>query len=86
LAKAESQTGEIIEAIQDLLSVAALDQDGEVYFDLAADYRKLDDQPHAREALATFKKLRAASLQTDGDELSALEKEQTSTLPESPQR
>ena len=86
LAKAESQTGQITEAIQDLLSVAALDQDGEVYFDLAADYRKLDDQPHAREALATFKKLRAASLQTDGDELSALEKEQTSTLPESPQR
>jgi tetratricopeptide (TPR) repeat protein len=86
LAKAESQTGQITEAIQNLLSVTGLDQDGEVYFDLAADYRKLDDRPHAREALATFKKLRAASLQTDGDELSALEKEQTNKLPESPQR
>lgn len=84
LAKAESQTGQIPEAIQDLLSVAALDKDGEVYFDLAADYRKLDDQAHAREALATFKKLRSASFQTDEDELGALEKEQANKLADSP--
>jgi tetratricopeptide (TPR) repeat protein len=76
LSKAESETEQTAAAVQDLLSVAALDHDGEVYFRLAPLYRKLGDDAHAREALATFKKMRAASLETDKDELSALEQQQ----------
>ena len=76
LAKAEAETGQGAMAIQDLLSVAALDQDGELYFRLASLYRSIGDQSKAREALATFKQRRAASLQTDTQELGALEKEQ----------
>jgi tetratricopeptide (TPR) repeat protein len=76
LAKAESETGQTAKAIKDLQSVSALDQDGELYFRLAALYRKNGDDVHTREALATFQQRRAALLQTDNDELSALEKEQ----------
>jgi tetratricopeptide (TPR) repeat protein len=78
LARAESETGQTSQAVQDLLSVAALDHDGELYFRLARLYRSLGDQSRASEALATFKKLRAASLQTDTEELGALENEQGS--------
>jgi len=76
LAKAESELGQTAKAIKDLQSVSALDQDGELYFRLAVLYRKVGDDVHARDALATFKQRRAASLQTDSEELSALEKEQ----------
>lgn len=76
LAKAESETGQTSQAVQDLLSVASLDHDGELYFRLAGLYRSLGDETRAHEALATFKQLRAASLQTDAAELGALEKEQ----------
>jgi tetratricopeptide (TPR) repeat protein len=76
LAKAESELGQTSDAVKDLLSVAALDQDGELYFRLAGLYRGLGDQPRAHEAMATFKQRRAASLQTDTEELGALEKEQ----------
>ncbi|MBV9342597.1 MAG: tetratricopeptide repeat protein [Acidobacteria bacterium] len=76
-AQAESETGETLEAIQDLRSVAELDHDGEVYFRLAPLYRKLGDEGRAREALATFKQLRASSLDADKNELGALEREQT---------
>ena len=82
LAKAESETGQLSQAVQDLLSVAPLDRDGEVYFRLAHLYRDLGDEARARNALATFKQLRAASLQTDKDELGALEKEQGSSQTE----
>ena len=76
LAKAESETGQISQAVEDLLSVGPLDHDGELYFRLAGLYRSLGDKTRAHDALATFKQLRAASLQTDKDELGALEKEQ----------
>lgn len=76
LAKAESEAGQTAKAIKDLQSVSALDQDGEVYFRLAALYRKNGDELQAHEALATFKQRRTASLQTDNEELTALEKEQ----------
>lgn len=76
LAKAESETGQVSQAVQDLLSVASLDHEGELYFRLAGLYRSLGDDTRAHEALARFKQLRAASLQTDKDELGALEKEQ----------
>jgi len=76
LAKAESESGQTSEAVKDLLSVASLDKDGELYFRLAALYRSLGDQTKAREALTTFKQRRAASLQTDTQEVGALEKEQ----------
>jgi hypothetical protein len=56
--------------------VASLDQDGELYFRLAALYRQSGDQAKAHDALATFKQRRAASLQTDTAEVGALEKEQ----------
>ena len=76
LAKAESEVGQITQAIKDLQSASALDQDGELYFRLAALYRKNGDDVRAREALETFKQRRAALLQTDNNELNALEKEQ----------
>jgi tetratricopeptide (TPR) repeat protein len=76
LAKAEAETGRTAQAVEDLLSVAALDHDGELYFRLASLYRSLGDQSRAHQALATFQQLRAASLQTDTEELGALEKEQ----------
>ena len=76
MAKAESEVGQTPQAIKDLQSVSALDQDGELYFRLAALYRKIGDDVHARDALVTFQQRRAASLQTDSEELSALEKEQ----------
>ena len=76
LAKAESEVGQTAQAIKDLQSVSTLDQDGEVYFRLAALYRKNGDEAQAHDALATFQQRRAASLQTDNDELSGLEKEQ----------
>lgn len=76
LAKAEAESGRTSEAVKDLLSVASLDRDGELYFRLATLYRSLGDQTKAAEALATFKQRRAASLQTDTQEVGALEKEQ----------
>jgi tetratricopeptide (TPR) repeat protein len=76
LAKAESEMGQTSQAVDDLLSVAALDQDGELYFRLAALYRTLGDATRARDALATFKQKRAASFETDTAEIGALEKEQ----------
>ena len=63
LAKAESETGQRSQAVQDLLSVASLDHDGELYFRLAGLYRSLGDETRAHQALATFKQLRASSLQ-----------------------
>lgn len=79
LSKAETETGQGSQAVKDLLSVASLDQDGELYFRLAALYRGLGDADKARQALATFKQRRAASLQTDSDEVGALEQEQQIT-------
>jgi len=76
LAIAQSEVGQVAEAIKALQSVSALDSDGELYFRLAALYRKAGDNAQARDALATFKQRRAQSLETDSDELSALEKEQ----------
>jgi tetratricopeptide (TPR) repeat protein len=76
LAQAESESGQTAEAVNSLLAVASLDRDGELYFRLAALYRSLGDQTKAREALTTFKQRRAASLQTDTQEVGALEKEQ----------
>jgi tetratricopeptide (TPR) repeat protein len=85
LAKAESELGDDAQAVKGLLSVALLDRDGELYFRLAALYRKIGDTAQARDALATFKQRRAASLQTDAEELEALEKEQEPGRPAVPQ-
>jgi Flp pilus assembly protein TadD len=87
LSRAEAETGQTSEAIQHLLSVAELDHDGEVYFRLAPLYRKVGDQERAREALDKFKRLRAASLEANKDELGGLENEQApgvSATPKSP--
>jgi tetratricopeptide (TPR) repeat protein len=85
LAKAESETGQTSQAVDDLLSVESLDQDGELYFRLAALYRRTGDSARARDALATFKRRRAVSLQTDTDEIGALEKEQETDRIDRPQ-
>lgn len=86
LAKAESASGQNSEAIDMLLSVESLDKDGELYYRLASLYRAVGDSARARDALTTFKRRQAASLQTDADELGALEKEQELSQPSSPQR
>jgi tetratricopeptide (TPR) repeat protein len=85
LAKAKSELGQTADAVKDLLSVAALDQDGELYFRLAGLYRSLGDDAHAHEAMATFKQRRAASLEADTEEVGALEKEQEAGQAGSPQ-
>jgi Flp pilus assembly protein TadD len=77
LAKAESEIGQTSDAVKDLLSVASLDQDGELYFRVAALYRRLGDSANAQRALATFRQRRSASLQTDTQEVGALENEQS---------
>ena len=76
LAKAESELGQTREAIRDLLPLVAQDSDGEVHFRLAALYRKVGDGTRAQEALEVFRKLRAAALQADKDELDELDREQ----------
>src|SRR3984885_719284 len=81
LAKGESETGQTSQAVEDLLSGASLDHDGELYFRLAGLYRSLGDETRAHQALATFKQLRASSLQADTAELGALEKEQEAAQP-----
>ncbi len=86
LAKAESALGENSKAINDLVSVESLDKDGEVYYRLANLYRTVGDTSRAHDALITFKERRAASLQTDTDELGALEREQELVQPDNPQR
>ena len=78
LAQAEANANQTSAAVQDLVSIATLDQDGEVYFRLAPLYRKLGEEAEAREALAKFKHLRARSLEADKDELGALANEQDS--------
>jgi tetratricopeptide (TPR) repeat protein len=80
LAKAQSELGQTADGVKDLLSVAALDHDGELYFRLAGLYRSLGDNARAREAMTTFKRRRAASLQTDTEEVGALEKEQSQRI------
>lgn len=86
LAKAQSAVGQNSEAIDTLLSVQSLDIDGEVYYRLASLYRAVGDATRAHAALITFKQRRAASLQTDTDELGALEREQELSQPSNPQR
>lgn len=76
LAKAEDQIGQTRQALNDLLPVKADDKDGQVHFMLAGLYRKLGDPGNAQLALATFKRLRAASLSADQNEFDALQKEQ----------
>jgi tetratricopeptide (TPR) repeat protein len=76
LAKAETEVGQTSQAARDLISAAALDRDGELYYRLAGLYRLMGDDARAHEALATFKQRRAASLETDTEELGGLEKEQ----------
>jgi tetratricopeptide (TPR) repeat protein len=85
LAKAESELGRTSDAVRDLLSVASLDQDGELYFRLAALYRSMGAQQRAHDAMVSFKQRRAASLQTDTEELGALEKEQEIGIAGKPQ-
>jgi len=86
LAKAQSALGQNAGAIDVLLSVESLDKDGEVYYRLASLYRAVGDTTRAHAALITFKQRRAASLQTDTDEIGALEREQELSQPGNPER
>lgn len=73
LAKAEAGLGQTSQAIQDLLRLADRDDDGEVHFRLAGLYRKSGDEARAQQALETFRKVRAASLQASKEDLDALD-------------
>jgi tetratricopeptide (TPR) repeat protein len=75
LAKAEAEMGQPRQAIEELLPVLKEDKDGEIHYRLADLYRKLGERARAQEALATFRRIRDASLQADRAELQALEKE-----------
>jgi len=75
LSKAEAEMGQTRQAIEELLPVAEADKDGELHYRLAALYRKLGEKAPASEALATFQRLRSASVQVDRSDLEALEKE-----------
>jgi tetratricopeptide (TPR) repeat protein len=88
LAKAEAEMGQTHEAVEELLPVLKEDKDGEIHYRLADLYRKLGEGTRAQEALATFKRMRDASLQADRAELQTLEKEreraEEPNTPESP--
>jgi tetratricopeptide (TPR) repeat protein len=75
LAKAEEEMGQLRQAIEVLAPAASQDTSGEVHYRLAALYRKLGDKAHAQQALATFKKLRDASLAASRQEAESLDKE-----------
>ncbi len=75
LARADAEMGNTRHAIEDLTPILEQDPTGEVYYLLAGFYRKLGEKAQAQEALASFKKRRAASLEADRNELEALEKE-----------
>ena len=76
LAKAQGGLGRTSDAINTLLTVTSRDHDGQAYFLLASLYRKSGDAARAQDALQTFKRLRAASLQSGQGEISGLEDEQ----------
>jgi tetratricopeptide (TPR) repeat protein len=75
LSKAEAEMGQTRQAVEELLHVAEADKDGEVHYRLAGLYRKLGEKTLATEALATFQRLRSASVQASRSDLEALEKE-----------
>jgi tetratricopeptide (TPR) repeat protein len=76
LAKAQDELGHGSDAIHTLLTIVSRDHDGQAYFLLASLYRKSGDAARAQDALQTFKRLRAASLQSGQEEIGALEDEQ----------
>jgi tetratricopeptide (TPR) repeat protein len=76
LARAEDQLGKTQDAIQTLLAVSSHDEDGQAHYLLASLYRKTGDAAHAKEALETFKQLRANTLQSSEAEAAILEEEQ----------
>jgi len=75
LAKAESENGQVGQAIDDLLPVLSADQDGQIYYRLAELYRRLGDKPKMTEALASFRRLQRASLEADQAQLDELDRE-----------
>jgi tetratricopeptide (TPR) repeat protein len=77
LAKAEDNLGKTPEAIASLVSVETRDPDGQAHFLLAGLYLKSGEKSKAQEALQTFKRLRASSLEAGKDEAGALEQEQS---------
>jgi tetratricopeptide (TPR) repeat protein len=75
-AKAKAEVGQTREALEDLLPLLDRDQSGEVHYRVAGLYRKLGDPAKAQEALTAFKRLKAASLQANHDEIPGVEFEQ----------
>jgi tetratricopeptide (TPR) repeat protein len=75
IAKAHAEMGQTRQAVEDLLPARESDKDGELHYRLAGLYRKLGEKAAAAEALATFQRLRNASVQAGRGDLEALEKE-----------
>jgi hypothetical protein len=74
LSKAEDALGQSSQALQKLAPLLPEDRDGEIHFRAAGLYRKLGDSAHAKEALAVFQQLRAATDKASGG-LTELDKE-----------
>jgi hypothetical protein len=66
LSKAEDALGQSSQALQKLAPLLPEDRDGEIHFRAAGLYRKLGDSAHAKEALAVFQQLRAATDKASG--------------------
>ena len=62
LGRALSQLGRNQEAVSVLLKVAPADADGSIHFELFQLYQKLGQEANAKEALETFKRIRAQRL------------------------
>jgi len=75
LAKAESEGGQISQAVQDLLPILDADRDGQIHYRLADFYRKLGDKEKMKDALAAFRRLQSSSLEADQQELDELDRE-----------
>jgi tetratricopeptide (TPR) repeat protein len=62
LGRALSQLGRYQEAVSELLKVAPADADGSIHFQLFQLYKKLGREDKAKEALESFKRIRAQRL------------------------
>jgi len=84
LADAESESGQVEKAIEDLVAIAGQDHDGQVEYRLAKLYRKLGDKQRERKALVAFRRLQSASIQATDSELVELDREREASQDSGP--
>lgn len=84
MADAESESGQLNQAVRDLAAIAEQDRDGQVQYRLAKLYRKLGDRQRERDALLAFRRLQRTSIQAGGSELLELDQERETARQSNP--